>query len=260
MNRTDDQIRGWKEIAAHLQVSVRTARRWEVTRALPLRRVSGGSQDAVFARRSELYTWMTSHEATGAAEGGLGSSSDEGRTPVGPDHRSSAANAPGGLRPSETSGRRWLALTASVAVIGVLVIVAFVMVRSSQDRVPSAAARSQVPLTVPAVNLQAVEKPGEGELMFLKLSLPDGWTGRIRIPEGQAGQLGGGSGRPALLLRPSRVAAHLRLEIARADGRPVNNRPGTVGPFTIVLEPGVAVQVLDPFPFQVEWERPARSR
>jgi adenylate cyclase len=52
------RLNSWKEIAAHLGVSVRTAQRWLKTERLPARRHRDGAQSSVFAYRSELETWL----------------------------------------------------------------------------------------------------------------------------------------------------------------------------------------------------------
>ena len=56
-----DRLMGWKAIAGHLQVSVRTAQRWERVGSLPVHRPASGSQGSVFGTRSELDAWMTGH-------------------------------------------------------------------------------------------------------------------------------------------------------------------------------------------------------
>jgi len=56
-----NRLIGWKAIAGHLQVSVRTAQRWERLGALPVHRPAHGSQGSVFALGAELDAWMTGH-------------------------------------------------------------------------------------------------------------------------------------------------------------------------------------------------------
>lgn len=56
-----DRLMGWKAIAGHLQVSVRTAQRWERVGSLPVHRPGSGSQGSVFGTRSELDAWMAGH-------------------------------------------------------------------------------------------------------------------------------------------------------------------------------------------------------
>ena len=55
---TADRLIGWKAIAGYLQVSVRTAQRWERVVSLPVHRPGHGS---VFASRAELDAWLASH-------------------------------------------------------------------------------------------------------------------------------------------------------------------------------------------------------
>jgi hypothetical protein len=57
---TPDDIRfdSWKEIAAYLDRDLRTVRRWERTRALPVHRVPGGEHAVVFAYRGEIDAWL----------------------------------------------------------------------------------------------------------------------------------------------------------------------------------------------------------
>ena len=47
---------GWKAIATHLEVSVRTAQKWEKEEGLPVRRREG-EKPRVYARRSEIEAW-----------------------------------------------------------------------------------------------------------------------------------------------------------------------------------------------------------
>jgi tetratricopeptide (TPR) repeat protein len=54
-----ERLNSWKEIAAHLKCGERTAKRWEKTRALPVRRLPGGP-GLVFALKSEIDAWRLS--------------------------------------------------------------------------------------------------------------------------------------------------------------------------------------------------------
>ena len=55
-----DRLNSWKEIAAHLSVSVRTVQRWERTENLPARRHNHAAAGSVFAYASELDAWWNS--------------------------------------------------------------------------------------------------------------------------------------------------------------------------------------------------------
>jgi hypothetical protein len=50
-------LESWKQIAAYLQRSERTVRRWETSEGLPVHRREHEKQDTVFAYRHELEAW-----------------------------------------------------------------------------------------------------------------------------------------------------------------------------------------------------------
>src|SRR4051812_39212035 len=52
------RLDSWKDIAAYLGCDIRTARRWEQERRLPIRRVPGGKRQSVFAITAELDQWL----------------------------------------------------------------------------------------------------------------------------------------------------------------------------------------------------------
>lgn len=64
----DDRFDSWKEIAAHLKRDLRTVRRWEPERGLPVHRVPGGGRRAVFAYRSEIDDWLRDKERSLSGE------------------------------------------------------------------------------------------------------------------------------------------------------------------------------------------------
>jgi len=55
---------GWKEIAAHLKISARTAQEYERERGLPIRRQGDQKKSRIFAYEVELDAWMASKLAT----------------------------------------------------------------------------------------------------------------------------------------------------------------------------------------------------
>jgi excisionase family DNA binding protein len=57
------RLDSWKEIAAYLGRDLRTVRRWEEEKGLPVYRVPGGERRAVFAYRGEIDAWLTSRES-----------------------------------------------------------------------------------------------------------------------------------------------------------------------------------------------------
>ncbi len=54
----NDILQGWKDIAAHLGRDVRTVRRWEKQRHLPVRRTQGEGRASVYALTEDLNEWL----------------------------------------------------------------------------------------------------------------------------------------------------------------------------------------------------------
>jgi len=54
----DKRFDSWKEIASFLGRDVRTVRRWEDERGLPVRRVPGEGRRTIFAYQSEIEAWL----------------------------------------------------------------------------------------------------------------------------------------------------------------------------------------------------------
>jgi tetratricopeptide (TPR) repeat protein len=52
------RLTSWKEIAAFLGRDERTAKRWEASRGLPVRRMPGAGHSSVFAYTDEIEAWM----------------------------------------------------------------------------------------------------------------------------------------------------------------------------------------------------------
>ncbi len=61
-NSSEKPLQSWKEIAAYLERDERTARRWEKTAGLPVRRHHGGPRSTVYAYPSEFEAWRAAHE------------------------------------------------------------------------------------------------------------------------------------------------------------------------------------------------------
>lgn len=56
--RTPEILTGWKSIARHLGMGVRTVQRYERQMGLPIRRPAGKLQGTVLATKSELDAWV----------------------------------------------------------------------------------------------------------------------------------------------------------------------------------------------------------
>jgi excisionase family DNA binding protein len=71
MSPTNSQrLDSWKEIAAYLGRDLRTVRRWEKEKGLPVHRVPGGDRRAVFAYRAEIDGWLTVSDVSSLPEDG----------------------------------------------------------------------------------------------------------------------------------------------------------------------------------------------
>lgn len=57
-NADEKVLQGWKQIASFVSRDVRTVRRWEKDRGLPVHRVPGEGRPSVFAVSTELQRWM----------------------------------------------------------------------------------------------------------------------------------------------------------------------------------------------------------
>ena len=60
---SDGRLDSWKEIAAYLRRSVRSAKRWEKEEGLPVHRHLHGKRDSVYAHRTELDGWWKNRGA-----------------------------------------------------------------------------------------------------------------------------------------------------------------------------------------------------
>jgi tetratricopeptide (TPR) repeat protein len=94
----EERLDGWKRIAAYLNRDVRTVRRWEKDRNLPVRRIMHDKLATVYAYRSELDEWMTRRDTAAPAK---------------PDRKRRIRGKP---------GPRWLAVALPALVIGAAVI------------------------------------------------------------------------------------------------------------------------------------------
>src|ERR1700759_2205024 len=56
-NTPQKTLESWKQIAAYLERSERTVRRWETTEKLPVHRREHEKQDTVFAYKHEIDAW-----------------------------------------------------------------------------------------------------------------------------------------------------------------------------------------------------------
>ena len=113
----------WKEIAAYLGRDLRTVRRWEKTRALPVHRVPGGGRRAVYAYRNEITKWLSESQEREEWNGGQARSDAPPviafNPPLSPETNSITET------PATTTRRSlaiWLAIPVLVAVLSLSLI------------------------------------------------------------------------------------------------------------------------------------------
>jgi tetratricopeptide (TPR) repeat protein len=70
LSAAERRLDSWKEIAAFLGRTERTAKRWEATQGLPVRRVPSSGRGSVFAYEHELRNWLDGVEADGPVSAG----------------------------------------------------------------------------------------------------------------------------------------------------------------------------------------------
>lgn len=244
----ENQLRGWKEIAAFLGASVRTAKRWERDRFLPTHRQSGGGRDVVFAFREELERWQHAEPARARGES---PETPEPAAPVGDESIADRGVADGPKGQTFLAKRRRLiALAGTLVVAGLAAAVLWLAgwpghFQSGPTSNPQRRAERPGPSGDPApIILTPVQ---------LEFARPDGFSVTIAVADGGAGEVGGSPGHPALILRPRLARAGLILEIARADGRPMKDLGAASQPFVLLLDPNVTVRVPHPFPFSIRW-------
>jgi excisionase family DNA binding protein len=109
----NDRLDSWKEIAEHLKRDLRTVRRWETERGLPVHRVPGSGRRVVFAYRSEIDAWL--HRAKFESNPALASLSNN-LTAISPPNE------------NKRSPRHSLGLLPRLTVVGIVLVAASLLV------------------------------------------------------------------------------------------------------------------------------------
>ena len=147
------ELRGWKEIASRLNVSVRTVQRWEAELGLPVHRLQHQRGAVVVAFSDELQRWR---ETAGAWAGELQSA--PGQVPDGPLEDQPAAP---GVAESPAAGRSWLearSLMALAGVGGLVVLVSTALVWLGRTSADGARAAAPVGAVAPASDVAVVKR------------------------------------------------------------------------------------------------------
>ncbi|MGH8204107.1 MAG: hypothetical protein ACREST_05815, partial [Steroidobacteraceae bacterium] len=69
-SESHDRLDSWKAIAAYLQRTEKTARRWEQHEGLPVHRLAHQDRSSVYAFKSELNAWREAHSVERAPSDG----------------------------------------------------------------------------------------------------------------------------------------------------------------------------------------------
>ena len=103
------RLNSWKEVAAYLGTTVRTAHRWERSEALPIRRHGHTSNATAYAYTDELESWL---QRRTVRNGGEAASEVDSPTPL----REGA--------PASRRFQKWLWVSGAILVAGCAVLVA----------------------------------------------------------------------------------------------------------------------------------------
>ncbi len=212
-----DILRGWKDIAAFLRTSERTAQRWGAELNLPIHRSASVAHPSVFAFRAELLAWQKAQDASfiGVSSSGDADVAADKPTPV----------------PIE-AGRDWRRLlgwgcgTLLVA-LGAVAIVA-----------PSALSPDTGREATPFLEFRVVVAHGSPSTLVAR----SGSSITLR-PDGH----------PAVLLSPILQDEYVLLEVRQSTDSVLARKD--VGPLLLRahLKPGVQVRMDRPFRLTVEW-------
>ena len=154
----------WKGIADYFGCNVRTAKRWERDRGLPVYRAPGKKGGTVFAYTLELDHWLRAKnqpEATDSAPSGHNSGSVQGGIPADVSEAQAISNAPFVSKERFSNHRSWIASGTAIAVI---FIVGLAALRTTRDRLSVSAESTSTARAIHAS--RHVPTPGAEELYF----------------------------------------------------------------------------------------------
>ena len=126
-----DILQGWKDIAAYVARDVRTVKRWEKQRGLPVRRMPGAGRANVYALIPDLDSWLSS---TGPIDPEVENQSDITDTDepetdtlaISVPEEPAAPPVPEPVIGPVTRYRRWIYVAAGVLCVGAITSVALV--------------------------------------------------------------------------------------------------------------------------------------
>ncbi len=125
-----DILQGWKDIAAYVARDVRTVKRWEKQRGLPVRRMPGAGRANVYALIPDLDSWLSS---TGPIDPEAENQSDDSTDTDEPETDAHAVPEEAAAPPIAESPaapvkhyRPWMYVVAGVLCVGAITAVALV--------------------------------------------------------------------------------------------------------------------------------------
>lgn len=211
--KDDDRLRGWKEIAAALHASERTAQRWEEAMALPVHRVPGARGDQVFAYQRELDAWMTAQEdhqpeviSVVQRDNGIESLD--------------AAPVPARAR----SRTRWL--LAAIVALSLVTLAAVAL--SIQGQTQDAASGGGAPVRGTSVQNNSRAVPDEQrrpQPVLLRVSVDGGAAVVIGVAEGDLGRIAVPGKGLTLGVMPRLASDTLSVRLFRLQGATVTGEP-----------------------------------
>jgi len=253
LDTPSDQLRGWKEIAAHLKASERSVMRWEASRGLPVRRIPGGARDAVFATRRELDAWLK--------RPGIASPKPTDT----PDDASASEPAPGEKAPSDASRSARRRASAALAIVVPALIVAasvfaYTIWRASTAETGDApgdagsVANASTPANAPE-EAKSEDARGARDAIMLELSGPGRSPSRIGVAPGRCGYTEYASGnRLEFCARPAGEWLEVTLRLIPEGGS--TKLPGREAPLMVRLERNAKIRIYRPLLLDLEWVSP----
>ena len=239
MPNSTPQLRGWKEIAAHLGVSERTAKRWEGTHGLPVHRLPGRSRDTVVASGDELCAWR---QGDGASLAEPVEQGDAHSRQLSPD---TGTAAPAQATVPRRAFGAGLIVLAAVPLTVVLVAASAWLGAPGAGTHPTAAAQ-------PRSSQGASERAPAGTERLLRVRRVGGSISDIGTRDDICGGFEAGPGHWVQLCTQPQGSL-LRVDIRVYPFRGPEPKPAAEPATNIILAPDSEVLVKEPARFYVEW-------
>ena len=123
--RNHNILKSWKEIAAYLDVSVRTCLRYEAKYGLPVHRIDQTAKSGIFAYRDELDDWLSRKGANGTLQEADKADEDEG-SEAELENRPNGLETPASARGISAAPKKRGIHAAALVIVIVAVAAAFI--------------------------------------------------------------------------------------------------------------------------------------